>query len=295
MPDFISKIQHKTYEKGEFSEEKVRTLAETIELIKTFPWDQERTLTSVKLTGPSVTIRDEDINWLKVGLYFNGKFCLYYLDNNNHLYEYRAPTMDDACTIVTNFFNQKLELQKFEKHFINIGNQAHFETKYFEYRVKLWRVLMLMSLMLFYSVLIFPVNFVVLTKGISPVDSIGSKLLVVFFPIVSLFFCIVLFLIIRFAFSNRNNYLQLSKGNPIFYFGHDENSIQTYHKTDIKEVLFYSSHSSRSPNFISFFEICFHDGSSIKLSNMLIPEIAFQSKFPENLVKRGKKSLFRLL
>ena len=54
MPEFISKLQHKTYEKGEFSDEKVRSLDETIKLIKTFPWDAERTLTDVQLTGSSV-------------------------------------------------------------------------------------------------------------------------------------------------------------------------------------------------------------------------------------------------
>ena len=134
MPEFISKLQHKTYEKGEFSDEKVRSLDETIKLIKTFPWDAERTLTDVQLTGPSVTIRDEDINYLKVGLYFNGKYCLYYLDSDNHLYEYHAPDIDDACIKVADFFNASLDLQKFEKHFLNVGNKAYFDTNYFEYR-----------------------------------------------------------------------------------------------------------------------------------------------------------------
>jgi lipase chaperone LimK len=61
MPEFISKVQHKTYEKGEFSDEKVRTLQETIELIKAFPYDDERALTSVELTGPSVTRRISEL------------------------------------------------------------------------------------------------------------------------------------------------------------------------------------------------------------------------------------------
>jgi hypothetical protein len=78
MPEFISKIQYKTYEKGEFSDEKVRNVEETLSLIKEFPWNEQRGV-DVQPTGPSVTIQDEYVNYLKVGLYFNGKFCLYYL------------------------------------------------------------------------------------------------------------------------------------------------------------------------------------------------------------------------
>jgi hypothetical protein len=89
MPEFISKLQHNTYEKGEFSDEQPRDLEETINLIKDFPWDAERTLTDIQLTGPSVTILDNDLNYLKLGLYFGGKFCVYYLDKDNHLYEYQ--------------------------------------------------------------------------------------------------------------------------------------------------------------------------------------------------------------
>ena len=294
MPDFISKLQHKTYEKGEFSDEKVRTLAETIELIKTFPWDEERPLTSVELTGPSVTIRDEDINWLKVGLYFNGKFCLYYLDNNNHLYEYHAPTMDNACNIVTNFFNQQLDLQQFEKHFFNIGNQAHFDTKYFVYRVTFAKVLMLMSLMLFVGITTLLLNTALFWNGIESGDSI-VKILYIFVPIASIFFYVVFFRMISHAIKNRNNYIQISKGNPIFHFGYDQNSIQTYHKDDVKEVLVYDNRGGRNPNSIVVFEIYFKYDLVLKFSNILISNHAFRSKFSDNLIKRVRKSSIGLL
>jgi hypothetical protein len=295
MSDLVSKLQHKTYEKGEFSEEKARTLEETIELIKNFPWDQERPLTSVELTGPSVTIQDEGINWFKVGLYFNGKFCLYYLDCNNHLYEYHAPDLDDAISMVTAFFNQQLDLQKFEKHFFNIGNQAHFVTNYFEYHIKLSRALFLMSFMLMYGILLFPLDILILKGRVAPAHSTATILVSIFLICISPFFYMILFRMIYSIVKNRNNYLQLSKGNPIFYFGYDESNISTYKKDDIKEVLVYESHGSRNPNLISVFEICFKDGSAIKFSNILISSIAFHSKFPEDLIKRGKKSLLKML
>jgi hypothetical protein len=37
MLEFISKLQYKTYEKGEFSDENRRSLEETLQLIKDFP------------------------------------------------------------------------------------------------------------------------------------------------------------------------------------------------------------------------------------------------------------------
>ncbi len=295
MPDFISKLQHKTYEKGEFSEEKARTLAETIELIKTFPWDEERPLTSVELTGPSVTIRDEDINWLKIGLYFNGKFCLYYLDNNNHLYEYHAPTIDNACAIVTKFFEKQLDLQQFEKHFFNIGNQANFVTNYFEYQVKLWRVLILIHLIVFYAIILTAIDILLFTKDNPSLTKNTHILLTIFFTLASIFFNVVLYKMVYSAINNQNNYLQISKGNPIFHFGYDENNIETYNKDDIKEVLVYEFRGTRNPNIIAVYEICFKDGSAIKFSNMLISTSAFRSKFLEELIKRGKKSLLSML
>ncbi|SDH12403.1 hypothetical protein ACRQ5D_22375 [Mucilaginibacter sp. P25] len=109
MLQLISKLQHNTYKKGEYSDEEYRNLDDTIQLIKDFPWDAERALTDIQLTGPSVTIQDNDLNYLKLGLYFNSKFCVYYLDIDNHLYEYHAPNVEEACNLVKDFFGQALE------------------------------------------------------------------------------------------------------------------------------------------------------------------------------------------
>jgi hypothetical protein len=38
MLQLTSKLQHNTYEKGEFSDEQSRNVDETIQLIKNFPW-----------------------------------------------------------------------------------------------------------------------------------------------------------------------------------------------------------------------------------------------------------------
>jgi hypothetical protein len=288
MPEFLSKLQHKTYEKGEFSDEQVRSLDETIELIKSFPWDTERTLTDVQLTGPSVTIHDEDINYLKVGLYFNGKYCLYYLDRNNHLYEYHAPDITDACKIVTDFFAGQLDLENFEKHFFNIGNQAHFVTNYFEYREKVWRILLLNILTLIYGIF-----FICISTGlIKSNQPTGLSFMII------LFAGLFLFLLGRIFYSaiiNRNNYLQISRGNDLFKFGYNEKNIQTYSKKDIDKVVIYESRGNRNPNLVCMYEIYFKDGNVIKFSNMLISDMALKSKFPDFTITYGRKSILKML
>jgi hypothetical protein len=294
MPDFISKLQYNTYEKGEFSEQKVRTLAETIALIEVFPWKQERPLKPVGLTGPSVTIRDEDINWLKLGWYYNERFSVYYLDNNNHLYKCYASTIDDACAIVTSFFNSQINLQKFEKCLFNSSNKAHFDTRYFEYRVKVWRALLQIHGIAFYAIIFSYIDILLISRDDHQFKKLIFILFTIFFTLAAIFFNIGWCKMTYSAFINRKNFLQLSKGNPTFSFGFDEHSIHTYKKEDIKEVVIHELGGQRSIR-IAFFEINFNNGSVIKFSDALISLSTFKSKFSNNLIKQGKKGLFKIL
>jgi hypothetical protein len=294
MPLFTSKVQHKTYEKGEFSDEKERSLTETIELINTFPWDKERTLIDIQLTGPSVTIVDEYVNYLKIGLYFNGKYCLYYLDRDNHLYEYHTAEMAMVNKLVTDFFNDSLDLSTFEKHLFNIGNKAHFETCYFEYSEKLWRILMLTSFLLFYGVLFIIIDSVLIFKP-APLF-----LGLIFWPASAIYYYF-LFKIYYNAFANRDSYLQISRGNDTFSFGYSIETIKTYNKADIKEIVSYETRGSRNPNMVEVFEITFQNGDIIKFTNMLIGGTDFYSKFVDGMgnstipIATGKKSMLKML
>jgi hypothetical protein len=285
MPEFISKVQHKTYEKGEFSDEKVRTLQETIELIKAFPYDDERALTSVELTGPSVTIQDEYLNYLKIGLYFNGKYCVYYLDSDNHLYEYYAPDINDACAKVTDFFNVRLDLQKFEKHIFSVGNQGHFVDKYFDYSVKFWKVVLL-SWSFILCFLLFLIFFIAFLR-------INASFLVLF--ILGAFTLLpggIIAYIMRKYFACANQTLQLSKGNSVFSFNDGINE-NIYNKGDIKEIILFGPIGGRSGFYA--YEIYFKDNSMIKFSNMLISDLVFRNKFPSDLCKYSDKNSFRHL
>jgi hypothetical protein len=294
MPQFISKVQHKTYEKGEFTDEKERSLAETIELINTFPWDNERTLTDIQLTGPSVTICDEYVNYLKIGLFFNGKYCLYYLDRDNHLYEYHTAEMQMVNKLTSDFFNATLDLSQFEKHLFNIGNKTHFETCHFEYREKLWRILMLTIMLLFYGVFFLIGDSLLFFKS-------GSLYLSLIFGLVSLGFYYFLFRIYHNAFVNRDNYLQISKGNDVFSFGYSSDTISCYNKADIKEIVSYENRGSRNPNLVVAFEIVFKNDESIKFTNMLIGSSDFHLKFQDSMgnstmpFTMAKKGIWKML
>ncbi|RKR80648.1 hypothetical protein BDD43_0774 [Mucilaginibacter gracilis] len=293
MPLLNVKVQHKNYEKGEFCDEQPRSLDETIQLINTFPWDAERTLTVVQLTGPSVTIRNEQANYLKTGLYFNGKYCLYYLDGRNHLYEYHAADLATVNKLVTDFFNAVLDVSVFEKHFVNIGNKAHFETASFEYRQSLWRVLMLTSSLLLFGLLFFMGNAAMLF-GHTPAP------FVFMFSIVFAIYCWLLFGIYYNAYVNRHNYLHISRGNNVFYFGQNTDTINAYNKTDIKEIVSYEGRGQGNFNVGGSFEVFFNNGETIKITNMLINNLDFRGKFLDSMdnptirFMPGRKSLFNM-
>jgi hypothetical protein len=273
MPQFISKLQHNTYEKGEFSDEQPRDLDETIQLIKDFPWDLERSLTDIQLTGPSVTIQDDDINYLKLGLYFGGKFCIYYLDRDNHLYEYHTPDIEAAKKLVTAFFNQTLDISIFEKHFFNIGNQPHFITDSFEYGIKPRRIAVVISI---------PIIYVLLFAGIVLDASKNNKDIVV--PALSMLAIggVILSIFYK-VFENRRQYLQISRGNDRFSFGQDKKSIVVCYKRDIKEIVIYGGRGSGRSSMFEVTGIVFNNNQCLKLSNLLISRQDLLSKFPDKL------------
>ncbi|QEM10547.1 hypothetical protein [Mucilaginibacter rubeus] len=272
MLQLISKLQHNTYEKGEYSEEQPRSVEETIKLIKDFPWDAERALTDIQLTGPSVTIQDSDLNYLKLGLYFNSKFCVYYLDKRNHLFEYHASTISEACNLVEDFFNGSLDLMPFEKHFFNIGNQPHFTSNDFVYRVKPARVIAFVAFISVY--LLFAVSIFVVSML-----HIGNRP----FPTPIFLSIIAIGLFIGYAVSvtikGRNQYLQISRGNNVFSYGFDEQHIVIYNKADVEEIMHVTAIRDRNVGNV---RIMFKSGVVIQ-PTMLIHDYDLLNKFPENL------------
>lgn len=269
MPELISKVQHNTYEKGEFSDEKPRNLDETIALIKDFPWDVERMLTDIQLTGPSVTVKDEDLNYLKIGLYFGGKFCAYYLDSDSHLYEYHATTIGDICNVVKDFFNSALDIQKFEKQNFSIGARKHFENGSFKYTISfMWNIFYI----LFAFAILIPMLIVFVIAALSSMYWFMLPLLAI-----SLLYIQGIYFMIMVTIKAKNLSLNISTGQNYFQFGPEDN-MQQYDKRDISEINI-SGQTSRNYKAFNLMNIVFKDGSTVTIPGIIIEPFLFLSKF----------------
>jgi hypothetical protein len=270
MDQFISKLQYKTSEKGEFFEEKPRNLADTIELIKNFPWNIEQFA-----DGPSVTIQDPEGNFLKIGIYFGGRFSLYYFETSNHLYEYQSLDIDKVYAKTNEFFNCKIDLHGFDKYSFAIFKKTHFITKQFEYRITVWKVFVIMTVweLIFLPFLIFTV--LILAKN----TAVPSMLLIL--VVLTLIFGRILAYVFNKYYKSRNQFLKISRGNDIFLFREDNGEIRTYNKVNISKILHYTNKNTRSPNMIEVFEMIFNDGSTITFTNVLITEYTLCSKFSD--------------
>jgi len=273
MPEFISKLQYKTCEDGEYYDEKVRDLQETIELINNFPWAREQ-YADVDLTGPSITINDEAGNYLKAGIYFGGKYSLYYFDAKRNYYEKKNVNIDFVYDKVNEFFAGKIDMQNFEKNRFAIGLKRYFVTNPFEYCITFMDAFLLTIFWDVWFIMFAAIS--IIFNVLKPIEPFGLIPLTVM-----LFLGGVLFHIFERYYKKRNQYLRISRGNAEVLFGDSKNDIKIYNKAEIEKILHYVDNASRSPNLCEVFEIVFKDGTSIVFSNMLISDSTLMSKFSD--------------
>jgi hypothetical protein len=273
MPAFISKLQYKTCEDGEYYQEQARTLEETLALINTFPWERER-FAEIDLIGPSVTITDGNGNYLKVGIHYGGTFHLYYLDKRNRFYERYPIHIDDVEEMVTDFFNGRLKLQQFGKGSYGYFKRRYFITKSFNYTIKTWKTF-LYTFWIWLIALVFG-GFFILTL-FSGSASFGAEVLLATFVALAAatpFYC---FIKVR---NYKGQHLHITRANAEFTFGHSLNEAKTYNKADVAKIITTASVNSKEPIEIKLIEIIFNDGSSIRFPNTLISTGVLSGKFP---------------
>jgi hypothetical protein len=221
-----------------------------------------------------------------VGLYFGGKFCLYYLDCDNHLYESHAAELKDACDIVTDFFSGQIALDKFDKHFLSIGSKSHFENGSFDHTIN--------SFAFFGRLFFYFLLFSMLTCcaiSIMIVESpLAAKLILLPF---SSFMCLLLlysvYLMVRYYVRSKNMYLNISYGNEVFQFGDNYDDVKNYNKRDISNINIYSRFSSKGTPLLDVMEVNFSDGSEIEFPGLLIDPFDLRSKFPDTKITRFDK------
>ncbi|MBS7565297.1 hypothetical protein KHS38_12860 [Mucilaginibacter sp. Bleaf8] len=270
MKKLITKLQYKNFERGEFISEQYRTLEETHELIKQYPWDTQRHFTDIEPTGPSVTIDRGRGEYLKIGLYFNQKFCLYLFNRHNSLYEYHTASQQEVYDIVTKFFSDANLEPSFEKHLISIGSESHFKNKNFLYSLNTGQIIAKYILLLLLTacilcsltiatIIFFPAGTLLLLAGYG------------LFKFHSLY--------LSHYQKSKNVGLKLSRG--INEFTYSKNGVsKTYNKTDIKQIDVFSSASNTKNSDLIFYQIIFNDSTEIRISGQVIAQQVFVQKFP---------------
>ncbi|MCC8409058.1 hypothetical protein LJ707_08955 [Mucilaginibacter sp. UR6-1] len=264
MPKLISKLQHKNYETGEFSDEKARDLDETISLIKAFPWEDERHLTDIQLTGPSVTICNEAGEYLKIGLYFNHKFALYYINRKEKLHEFYTADIEEVTLTVHSFFQDTLPIKLFNRKHFSFNSKKHFSTRDFtyEFNIYLWWLKILFG-------------------GLFTMFFLWTGLVIMYnYASIFAIFCIIPAVVL---YRDINHYLYskgikiiISKGKDHFYL-YTATTKNKLYKRDIEKVIVSEIPFSRHPARLCS-EIIFKDGRSIKLSSLVIQPLTLASK-----------------
>lgn len=279
MSQLITKIQYRNCEAGEFFNIALRTFEETVEQIKGYPWALQRVNASVHFTCPSVSIENHSGNFLKLGPYYNGKFCLYLLDSTGVLSRCVLLTIEDSFPIIQDFYNDKSIAHHFSSLSFVFHARKHFVTNRFEYTVTFERVI---------RFLIFPEIPLTVYFGFSisrMILKVGSFFSFVFGLMLFMFIAgFNLFLFVNYYFFSKDLYLRLSAGHDRFLFGRKDD-IREYCKDDIEIITLYHNRGQRCPwGFYYVYEIHFTNGDFIQFPSLLISEIALLQKLP------GKKT-----
>ena len=272
----VSKIQYKNYETGEFSSIALRTAEETLLLIDQFPWTEQRYLTNVQLTCPSVTIEQGTNSFLKIGPYFHGKFCLY-LYENGRLYQKPITALVDCIETIKFYYNNKVISEELEKISLAFNSKKHFATAHFEYTITGKQTL---SFLLFPEIIMtVPLSGPTLASFLTKPDRPRAPALVLAAILFILFIGINLYLFLDYYFYSKNLYLRVSKGQDEFYFG-GKKQYKEYSKKDITNIVVYKHRSQRvNWAYYAVFEITFKNGDQIIFPSLLIKERVFDNKF----------------
>jgi hypothetical protein len=271
MDRLISKLQYKFYEIGEFSGEQLRTLEETISLIRNFPWEEQRTLISVDLTGPSVTIQGIGDTFLKIGHYYYNQFCAYLYTTKGKCLKCRALELDEAMAIVTDFFNAVPVEQRFEPSF-RWFSRKHFVTKPFVYKITLRRALWFMLWTICFSI-----PFTVLL-ALAVKHSFVLVMLVL--PLWLLFGGMNWLLFFNYYLYSGRSMLRVAKGEDTFIYG-TADTAREYSKKDITSFTVYANEKMQRCPWTGFevYVIKFANGDRIVLNSLLISSYTIGGKF----------------
>jgi hypothetical protein len=271
----LSKIQYNNYETGEFTEEKDRTLQETITLINTFPWQQQREHYAVGLTGPSITLQGPNNDFLKLAAYYHGKFVLYYCKRPKTLYSKSFDQCSDALPFLQSYFNDT-EFDTAAFHQQNTWFQrpeSHFITRSFIYDLNAARLLSACAPSLFLLTYASILSFAVLFGN----PSVHALLLV------AIPFWLGFFYFLRLLFNHasacRGQVLIVSKGRDEFAYG-PADAPHWMNKKDIVELITHGRRAKGGYFAMTRVEIILQHDPSVDISCLLLNWDDLMRKFP---------------
>jgi len=275
----ITKIQYQHFETGEFTGIKSRNCEETIRLIQAFPWEQQRDQLEVTLTGPSITIEGPNRDFLKLSLYHQDKFILYYLNGNKKVYARIFNHYTQVVPLIRGFFKTGvIDHTGFARaHFPFQKVRSHFKTRFFLYRPKKAAIFGLLCLWLFFLYFTLVIFSFAMTDPNADSRKMTTLAIVLCFLSVMLIMLTALFVNHYWVITGK--ILILSRGIDIFYYG-AKKAPRLYHKKDVVELVTMARRSVNDHGRLVWVRINFLNGESINISCLLIRYHTLFSKFP---------------
>jgi hypothetical protein len=284
MTALISKLQYKNYETGEFTAVSARTFEETIELIKIFPWSQQRENIIIDLTNPSITIEGKNKDYLKLALYFNQKYVLYYFNVKQQLFTKSFTNLQDGYKYINQFYKEEVfDTDDFKKEPTLLKkNSNHFITQDFKFKVtpSSARKYLLSTSGINFLFSLIVLAFIAI-KGINQFNLFAIlAILVAVFTIGGGIHLIFFFRYYKYV---ADKILILSKGNDEFFYGLINNPVK-YNKNDILNYSTIRSRGSKNQfNGFAIVEILFKNGDAVKIPNLLLDYIHIERKLDKHL------------
>jgi hypothetical protein len=279
LQDPISKIQLRNYEAGEFIDEKRRIYEETIQLIRTFPWEVQRAGLQVSLTNPSVTLENGNHDFLKVALFYNGKFVIHYFSRHLKLYTKSIGRFEDSYPYVKAFFEQpEFDLQDLKPDNSRIRNKrSHFVTQDFHYTVnpQSIRLFLLKTSGINFSVSLFIIILLAFPhRNAIPVSGVLALIFLMFVAGGG----VNLMLFFNYYSHFRDKILIMSKGNSLFQYGYKGEPV-SFDKKEIEELITIAGRDYKNPTagFV-IVRIVFKDGGHLDIPNLLVNDAALRNK-----------------
>ncbi len=275
MITLTSKIQYKYFEPGEFVEVQERTYEETIRLIEEYPWNIQREKFTGGLTNPSVTIEGRNGDYLKLAVFYNQKYVLFYLDNNQRIFSLSCKSIQEGYAYIKCFFEQpEFDVTGFKKESIWFEKKLkHFVTQDFRYELTNQSVKKYWLSQRGFNILV-PALFLIIFAVVL------HNAIVFLWPGIILIWGTVMPLRLFFIYYGytKDKILIMSKANDTFYFGLFEDMAK-YDKKDILKCTIVKTNGSKSIyKGYAVVKIEFKNGTLLSIPNLLIDHRALEDK-----------------